>query len=435
MNPIPNKPAHDAPHKDTKQTKKPKQDPKFIAHEHLDKIGEIAVYYGFAPMKSPSISKTDMDAAKDILEGDFIDDDTDKHGRLPLHAEEKIAIIRSYHEQELHAQPQPVMIYYKDAFRGSIKKTGYHRYADLEILGTSGSIAEATLIQTGRAMLAEEGFANTAVEINSIGDKDSIARFARELTSYYRKNINEMSPAARQMLKRDPFELLSCREPECVALNEKAPRSLDFLSEVSRRHLEEVLEYLEALKIPYSVNNSLIGNRKYCTETIFAIVNADVPPGSKDRGASKEQRLLAVGVRYNGLAKRLGMKRDIQGVGLSLLVKENNAAMRQPLAKTKRPIAAFVQLGLESKLISLYVIELLRLAKIPLFLSLAKDRLGAQVSSVERHHTPYVIVMGKKEAVERTAIVRRMDTHAQDIIALDELAKHMKKIEEAHYKK
>lgn len=438
MNPIPhNKATQPTPEQSPKRNDKkaPKQDPKFITHEHLDKIGEIAVYYGFAPMKSPSISKSDLDAAKDILEGDFIDDATDKHGHLPLHAEEKIAIIRTYHEKELHSQPQPVMLYYKDAFRGSVKKSGYHRYADLEILGSSGSIAEATLIQTGRAMLAEEGFANTSVEINSIGDKDSINRFVRELTSYYRKHINDMSPVVRQMLKRDPFELLACREPECVTLNEKAPRSLDFLSEVSRRHLEEVLEYLEALNIPYSVNNSLIGNRKYCTETIFSIVNADVQPGTKDKGGSREQRLLAVGVRYNGLSKRLGMKRDIQGVGLSLLVKENDAATREPLAKTKRPIASFVQLGLESKLISLYVIELLRLSKIPLYLSLAKDRLGAQISGVERHHTPFVIVIGKKEAVEKTAIVRRTDTHAQDIISLVELPKHMKKLEEQHHKK
>jgi histidyl-tRNA synthetase len=37
--------------------------------------------------------------------------------------------------------------------------------------------------------------------------------------------------------------------------------------------------------------------------------------------------------------------------------------------------------------------------------------------------------MGKKEAIDRTAIVRNIDTHAQDIIPLDDLPKHMKKLE------
>lgn len=395
-----------------------------ISYEHLDKIGEIAVYYGFTPMKSPSVSKADLDAAKDLLEGDFIDDETEGHGKLPLHAEEKIAVVRTYQEQELHALPQPVLVYFKDPCRGSRKIGSYHRYADLEILGTSGPIAEATLIQAGRAMLAEEGYANTAIEVNSVGDRDSIARFNRELTSFYRKNINEMTPECRQMFKRDPFELLASHDEAALELNARAPRAMDFLSEISRRHLEEVLEYLEALEVPYSINNSLIGNRKYCTETVFAVVNADI---SDKR--SKDQRILAVGVRYNGLAKRLSMKRDIQGVGLSLLIKEQKSGLRKPVSRMKRPFASFMQLGLESKLLSLRVIENLRQVKIPLYLSLAKDRLGAQVSTIEKYHTPYVIVMGKKEAVDKTAIVRRIDTHSQEVVPLADLPKYMKKVE------
>ncbi len=315
------------------------------------------------------------------------------------------------------------MLYFKDAFRNSIKKSGYYRYADLEIIGSSGSIAEATLIQTARAILIEEGYTDTSVEINSIGDRDSIARFARELTAYYRKHINDMTPECRQMLKRDPFELLSCHDEPCIELNTKAPKSMDFLSENSRRHLEEILEYCEMLGIPYTVNNSLIGNRKYCTETICAIVNNKIDSKKKD------QRLLAIGVRYNGLAKRLNMKRDVQGVGMSILIKENTPALRKSVSKMKRPIASFVQLGLESKLVALNVIEQLRQVKIPLYLCLAKDRLTAQVSANEKFHMPYTIVMGKKEAVEKTAIVRNTDTHAQSVVSLEELPKYMKKIE------
>lgn len=397
-------------------------DTKFVSYEHLDKIGEIPIYYGFMPMKSPSITKQDLDAAKDILDGDYIDDETERHGRLPLHAEEKIALMRMYQENDLQSLPQPVMIYFKDPCRGSIKKGSYHRYADLEVLGSSGAIAEATLVQTARIMLTEQGYTSTAVEINSIGDRDSIARFTRELTSYYRKNINTMTPECRQLMKHDVFELLGSHSAGAREINEKAPRSMDFLSETSKRHLEEVLEYLEALNIPYSINNSLIGNRKYCTETVFSIINTET--GDK----KAKQRVLAIGVRYNGLAKRLGLKRDIPGVGISLLSPDTEPKLRKSVTKMRRPVASFVQLGLESKLIALDIVERLRQVKVPLQLSLAKDRLGAQVSLVEKHHTPYVIVMGKKEAVERTAVVRRTETHAQEIVPIDLLAKHMKKL-------
>jgi histidyl-tRNA synthetase len=271
-------------------------------------------------------------------------------------------------------------------------------------------------------MLAEEGYTSTLVEINSVGDKDCLARFSKELFAYYRKHINDMTATCRELFKRDAFELLASRNKDCQELNSKAPRALDFLSETSRRHLEEVLEYLEALNIPYNINNGLIGNRKYCMETIFTIVQADKTIGNK-------QHILAIGIRYNSLSKRLNMKRDVQGVGISLLIKEGKNGLRKTVAKLKRPIASFVQLGIESKLLSLNIIERLRQAKIPLYLSLAKDRLGAQVSSVEKHHTPYVIVMGKKEAVDHTAIVRRNDTHSQDIVPLEDLPKYMKSVE------
>jgi len=410
------------------KTEKKVAESKFNTYDHLDKIGEIPVYYGFTPRQSPSIKKSDIDLARGLLDGDYIDDEEDAEGRLPLHVEEKIALLRMYQEENLYSLPQPVLLYFKEPFKGSLKKSSdYHRYCDLEIIGNSKSIAEATLIETAKIMLAEEGYTNIGVEINSIGDKDSIARYTRDLTNYYRKNVNDMHAECRELLKKDPFELLSCTNEKCKKLNEMAPRSMNFLSEASRIHFEEVLEHLETLTIPYKINHHLIGNRKYCTETVFSITNLDYD--KKAKKSSSEHKILAIGVRYNGLSKKIALKRETQGVGISLLIKGNRPELRKELKKVKKPFASFVQLGFESKLLSLSVIESLRQVKIPLCLSLAKDRLGAQVSVVEKQHIPYFIIMGKKEALDKTAIVRNIDTHAQEIVPLSELPKYMKKLE------
>lgn len=407
----------------TKKTRKIE----YVTYDHLDKIGEIPIYYGFTPRQSPSIKKSDIDQAKSLLDGDYIDDEEDSEERLPLHVEEKIALLRMYQEENLYNLPQPVLLYFKEPFKGSLKKTSdYHRYCDMEIIGNSRSIAEATLIDTAKIMLAQEGYTNIGVEINSIGDKDSIARYTRDLTNYYRKHVNNMHTECRELFKKDPFELLSCQNDACKKINETAPRSMNFLSEPSRVHFEEVLEHLETLNIPYKINNHLIGNRKYCTETVFSITNLDYTKGKK---GANEHKILAIGVRYNGLSKKISMKREVQGVGISLLIKGKNPELRKEIKRVKKPFASFVQLGLESKLLSLSVIESLRQVKIPLYLSLAKDRLGAQVSVVEKNRIPYYIIMGKKEALDRTAIVRNIDTHAQDIVPLDELPKYMKKLE------
>jgi len=408
-----------------KKNPEKKTENKFIAYENLDKIGEIPIYYGFVPHKSPEIKKVDLDHAKSLLEGDFIEDEEDSKARLPLHVEEKVALLRMYTEDNMHTQPQPVMFYFKEPFKGSIKKGShaFHRYCDLEIMGGTKSIAEALLIQTARAILKEEGYENICVEINSIGDRESINRFTRDLTNYYRKHINDMHADCRQLLKKDPFDLLSCTNEKCKKINEGAPRSMDFLSESSRTHFQEVLEYLEALGVPYKINNHLIGNKKYCTETIFSITDLDHDKKSGD------PKTIAIGVRYDGLAKKIGFKKEIQGVGISVLIKNKKAELRKEIKKFKKPFASFVQLGFESKLLSLSIIEELRHAKIPLYLSLARDRLGAQVSVVEKHHIPYALIMGKKEAVEKTVIVRNNDTHAQEIVGIDDLAGYMKRLE------
>ena len=403
-------------------------EPKHVQYEHLDKIGEIAIYYGFTPAESPAIKKIDLDHSRALLEGDYIGDEEESQTHLPLHVEEKVSLLRMYQEKNMYNLSQPVMLYFKEPFKGSLKKAhDYHRYADLEIIGNSGSIAEATRIETAKVILAEEGYENIAVEINSIGDKDSIARFTRDLSNYYRKHVNDMHAECRQLLKKDPFELLGCQNDKCKKVNEGAPKSMDFLSESSRIHFQEVLEYLEALGISYKINNHLIGNKKYCTETIFAITNSE--HGEKDKSKGKDHKILAIGVRYDTLSRKIGLKREVQGVGISLLVKGASLELRKEIKKVKKPFASFVQLGFESKLLSLGIIENLRRVKIPLCLSQAKDRLGAQVSAIEKQRIPYSIIIGKKEAMEKTAIVRNTDTHAQDIVPLEELSGYMRKLE------
>ncbi len=411
-----------------KKPQKKQSETKYINYANLDKVGEVAVYYGFAPRQSPSIKKPDIEYAKNLLDGDYIEDEEENKARLPLHVEEKIALLRMYQEENMHSLPQPVMLYFKEPFKGSIKKASdYHRYCDMEIIGNSRSIAEATLIQTAKIILAEEGYTNICVEINSIGDKDSIARFARDLGNFYRKHINDMHAECRQLLKKDPFDLLGCSNEKCRKVNEDAPRSMNFLSEPSRIHFKEVLEHLEALNIPYRINNHLIGNRKYCTETVFSIINLDHSKQTKEK--NRDHKILAIGVRYDGLGKKIALKREVQGVGISILIEGGAPDLRKEIKKVKKPFASFVQLGFESKLLSLPLIEGLRQVKIPLYLSLAKDRLGAQVSAVEKNHIPYSIIMGKKEAMEKSAIVRNIETHAQEIVPLDELARYMKRLE------
>ena len=92
-----------------------------VSYENLDRIGEIALYYGFFPRQSPTITKIDLDRAKSLIDSDTIDDEEEGKIRLPLHVEEKAALLRMYEEQNMQNMPQPVMFYFKEPFHGSVK--------------------------------------------------------------------------------------------------------------------------------------------------------------------------------------------------------------------------------------------------------------------------------------------------------------------------
>ncbi|MDD4989520.1 MAG: His/Gly/Thr/Pro-type tRNA ligase C-terminal domain-containing protein [Candidatus Pacebacteria bacterium] len=384
----------------------------------LEKADEIALYYGFVPIATPRISKRDTLVAKLFREIEPSAKESGCELSASLCLEEKISVLRTYMEMNMQDLPQPVMFYYKGpiAVPARMKKSSLKNYG-LEILGTGKSMAEAIIIKTALTILSDEGYENLTVEINSVGDKDSTGRFIRELTNYYRKNLGVLPAECRQTFKKDTFELLSCDHEKCKELAEDAPQSLSFLSEDSRTHFKEVLEYLETLDIPYTINNHLIGKKGY-GQSVFEIRSGD----SKDP--------IAIGMRYDSITKKIGLKKEIPAVGVSLAYKQlQPEKLKKVKGKLmKRPKFYFVQLGFEAKLKSLKVLEILRQAKIPLYQSLSKDKLVGQITSAENLKIPYAIIMGQKEAMEDSVIVRHMETRAQETVKIENLQRYIEKI-------
>jgi superfamily II DNA or RNA helicase len=71
--------------------------------------------------------------------------------------------------------------------------------------------------------------------------------------------VNTRQYAKRQMtwFKKDPFLVLYCQNEKCCLLKDEAPKPIGCLSDESRLHFKEVLEYWESLDIPYKINNCL----------------------------------------------------------------------------------------------------------------------------------------------------------------------------------
>ena len=383
------------------------------------KSAEIAAYYGFELINAPTLEKADIDNARKCLDVPKKEDSASAKNPLVIHPEDKVAILRTYETSGMNNWSQPVMLYYEGQIlpKENRKKWGGVKTFHLEVLGTSKSIAEATLIKTASEILREEGYKDLMVHINSIGDRDSMARFCRELTNHYRKHVQNLSAHCRQAMKRDIFEVFECQDEKCRPVHESAPNPINFLSELSRQHFREVLEYLESLGVPYKIHNGLICDKRVWTQTAFEIREIET------------NALVATGLRYNSISKKLGARKEIGAVGITVSFKKAKEDKPIKKARTDKPAKVyFVQLGFEAKLKSLEVIEMLRQAKVPLTQAIGKDKIGSQIQSAENSKTPYTIIMGQKEARENSVIVREMSTRCQETVALAKLPEYLKKI-------
>jgi len=390
--------------------------PSYVSYQDLDQVGEAVLFYGFTPIKTPTIHHEDSSKAKDISEGEVVvDHDTHEIGAA-IRLDEKIALLGLYEKERLYTLPQPLMFFHRKSTR---HKNELHY--GLDILGASKPMAEAILIQASLAILGDIGEKDLHVEINSMGDKESLMRFSKEISAHYKKHLADLPASCRPLIKKDVFALLGCNHEKCKELAETCPKSINFLSEASRTHFKELLEYLETLEIPYRINNTLVANRDYCSETIFEIRRED-----------KDSHPIAIGIRYDMLAKKLGQKKDVSAVGVTLAlssrrVPQSKKIKKSSIEKITNPSIAFIQLGSEAKLLSLHVLEVLRKHRIPVAQNMLKEKMAGQIGLVEKTQAPVVMIMGKKEAMEQSVIIRATETRSQDSVLITDAPAKLKK--------
>ena len=399
----------------------------------FEKAQEIAVYYGFKPIETPileneEIFTTTIGEGTDIIDKEMYTLKTKGGDHLALRPEHTAPLMRAYIEHGMQTMPQPVMLYqHGPVFRHD--KPQAHRYRqfwqfDLDSLGNDKSIMDALVIKAGMIILEEVGAVNLSIDINSIGDKECRNGYIRELTNYYKKNLNQLPTIDRERLKINPLRILDSKEEKTKEINEGAPDSVSFLCPSCKKHFKEVLEYLEEMNIQYNINKNLVRGLSYYTRTVFEIIE-------QTAGEDGAPLTLAGGGRYDYLARQIGGKRDVPAVGISIGV---DRIVASPWYKKlsprilKKPKIYFIQLGSEAKLKSLNVIEILRKAHIPIAQSLSKDSLGSQLAIAEKLSIPYTLIFGVKEALDNSVIVRDMSNRSQDTIKLTRLLEYLKEL-------
>ncbi len=369
------------------------------------KAMEVAIFYGFANLNT-------------IVPPESIwkEKGRDKDAWADLCQQEKMNVMKLYVERLMQG-PQPVQFFWRPA--GSAASKDHLAHFSMEIIGGGKSISEGLILSVARALLEEVGYRSLSVAVNSVGERESFASFLREVGSYFRKHGSTFCATCRQQFKKDPLVIYSCRVARCREMVDNGARAIASLNEDSRAHFKEVLEYLETMGIPFELDHHLVGSSTQCFKTLFEIRS---PSEESETG----YRVLARGGRYDSLAKRLGFKREISAVGITLECPISGSASKNISVKHRKSEVYFIQLGNEAKRRSLELLELLRQNNIAVEQSLSKDKLGSQLALAEKMKIPITLIMGHKEALEGTVIVRHMVNRSQETISLTLLAHYLK---------
>lgn len=371
------------------------------ADELLHKASAVGQYYGFTPFSSLATK------ARGSMKKYAGFPETLGGLRLDPIAEIVASFLKQFQNIDSSPSPrQPLFLWHTNITPGrpAPKKATVQFHA----FGTDRALSDAIVIRALIALCRDIFHEEPVVRINSMGDKETRARYARELGNFFKKRGATLPEECIACAKRDTFEaaeLMVARE--CA---EDLPAPTEHLSDASRKRFEDLLEYLELTETPYELARDLISRGGAWNDTCFELVLGG-------------QRV-AWGSRYNDFTRHFFPGAPLSATGAVFQIASGGKVVVK--AKHPRLRFSFVHIGDEAKRLSIHLAEEFRKAHVPLTQTIGVESLTEQMHLAERRGSPYLLIMGRKEALEGTAILRNRATQVETILPLTNLAERLK---------
>ncbi len=389
-----------------------------------DRIRAIAEAYTFDRIDLPILERSDIFLRTLGKQTDVIEKEmyvfVDPSGKsVALRPEATASVARAYINHGMLDRPHPVKLWYEGPmFRHDRPQAGRYRQFNqvgFESIGASEPIVDAQLIVLGTQIFRDLGL-DIQVQVNSIGTPACRQAYLAELVSYFRPHRNKLSEDDKRRLQKNPLRLLDSKEEGMKELLADAPQILDWLDDASKEHFTRVLEFLEEIQIPYVLNPYLVRGLDYYTHTVFEFVEKTTDP-------DRAQNALGGGGRYDGLIELMGGRPTPAcgfALGMERIVKAlGDQGINPP--QRPQPNVFFAQLGDAARRVGLKLYEDFRQAGIPVAEAFGKNALKAQLEIANKLGVKLTIILGQKEVLDGTIIIRDMESGAQEIVDVNKI--------------
>lgn len=345
--------------------------------------------------------------------------------RYSLRPEGTAPLVRAFIQHGLHSWPKPVKLFYVGPFfRYDRPQAGRWRQlhqVGFEVFGSSSAVTDVEVIYVVHCFFQSLGLDNYVIRVNSLGEAADRRAYLKVLKEHYRRNRSKLCRQCKERLSTNPLRVLDCKEEKCQHVAASAPHLLDYLSEGSREQFEMVVSSLADLNVPHEVSHTLVRGLDYYTHTVW-----EVFPRGEDVSS---QSSLAAGGRYNDLVKQLGGK-QIAAVGGACGIERIIGRLKDEgveLTVTDRPQVFVAQLGGQAKLRAFEVMRMLQEAHIHFAESVSRDGMQPQLKLADKLGVSWAIIIGHKEVLDKTVILRNMENGMQEVVDHDDLVAELQK--------
>jgi histidyl-tRNA synthetase len=342
----------------------------------------------------------------------------DRGGRsITLRPEGTAGVMRAVIESNLDRGQLPVKVWYSGQFfRAERPQAGRYRQfyqVGIEAIGIDDPALDAEVIAIADQGFKNLGLKNYRLEITSLGDAESRAAHRVNLMKYI--GALELDEATRARAELNPLRLFDDKRPEIKEAMANAPILMDYLSEYSRNHFENVKSYLDDLNISYEVNQRMVRGLDYYTGTTFEFVHEDLGAQSGIGG----------GGRYDGLMEILGGQ-SLSGIGFGLGV---DRALLAAIAENTIPVSHFtsdifiIPLGEINKSAALSMAADIRRKGFTAEVAFGDRSLKGAMKGADKSGARFVAVIGDSERESGVIELKRMSDGTSISVKIGELQK------------
>lgn len=387
-------------------------------------VKSVCTYYNVKEIRTPIFERSDVFHRSVGESSDIVKKETytfEDRGRrsMTLRPEGTAGTVRAFVENKMYAEGLPKKVfYYGPMFRYERPQAGRYRQFvqfGVEALGAESPAIDSEIISMAYHIYDLLGLEELVVKVNTLGDAESRAAYKDALVAYLEPQKENLCSDCKERIETNPLRVLDCK----IDKFDNPPKMSDYRSESTTEYFDKVLEYLDAIGIPYEVEETLVRGLDYYNHTVFEVQATIEGFGS--------QSTLCGGGRYNGLVSEFGGP-DIGGIGFAMGVDRTLLALEAAGVITPKPdfINVFVATMPETKTEGIRMVDGLRLSGFVTEISHEDKSLKAQLKQANKLNAEVILILATEEYENEKIIIKYQSN--QEVIELSKLIEHLDKL-------